>query len=212
MKYAAARRNMVDNHIRPNKVTDPLILSAMNELPREIFVPPTMAGVAYVDDAIKLGNGRFFMEPMVLARLLQAAQVMPDDVVLDIGCTSAYGSAILARMASTVVALESEPSLAAIANKTIIELGLDNVAVVEGPLDKGYGKQAPYDVIIINGAIPDIPTIITDQLAEGGRLLTIISDGPIGKGVLAKRNGNIISRNELFNASAPALPGFLLAN
>ncbi len=212
MKYAAARRNMVDNHIRPNKVTDPLILSAMSKLPREIFVPAEMAGVAYVDDSIMLGNKRFFIEPMVLAKLLQAAQVMPDDVVLDIGCATAYTSAILAEMASTVVALESDPSLAATANKIIIELGIDNVAVVEGPLNEGYGKQAPYDVIVINGAVPDIPAIITDQLAEGGRLVTVVSDGLVGRGVLATRNGDTVSRIELFDASVPTLPEFSLLN
>ncbi len=208
MEYAAARRNMVENQIRSNRVTDPLILSAMLDLPRQAFVPDHLKGIAYIDGAINLGDERFLMEPLLMARLLQAAQVMPDDVVLDIGCATGYASAILAGMASTVVALESDPALAARANEILMDLGMDNVAVVGGALEDGYSKQGPYDVIFINGAVLEIPSAITSQLAEGGRLVGLVSGRAIGKGRLVTRHGGDFSERDILEAATPSLPGF----
>jgi len=208
MDFASARQNMVENQIRPNRVTDPLVLSAMAELPREAFVPKTLQDIAYVDEGIALGGGRYLMEPMVLALLLQAAEVRPTDVVLDIGCGPGYAAAVLARMASTVVALESDPALAARATATLAELGIDTVAVVEGPLEKGYPKQAPYDVIYFGGAFSRIPPVITDQLAEAGRLVALAAGDGVGKGTVVARYAGVLSRREVFDAGTPCLPGF----
>lgn len=208
MDFTAARHNMVENQIRPNRVTDPLVLSAMAELPRETFVPKELQSIAYVDEDIAIGPGRYLMEPMVLALLLQAAEVRSTDVVLDIGCGTGYAAAVLAPMASTVVALESDAGLAARAAETLADLELDTVDVVAGRLDNGYPKQAPYDVIFFGGAVSRVPSVITDQLADGGRLVAVIAGDGLGKGTLLTRHGDAVSRREMFDAGTPFLPGF----
>ena len=208
MDYATARHNMVESQIKPNRVTDPLIVDALAKLPREKFVPKALQGISYIDEAIDIGEGRYLMETWVLARLLQAAEVQPDDVALVIGCGSGYEAAVLSSMASTVVALESVESLAKEANDRLASLSIDTVAVVEGGLARGYARQAPYDVIFINGAVPAIPERFGDQLAEGGRLVSIVGLGAFGKGTLMTRYGGVVTSRTFFDASTPGLPGF----
>ncbi len=142
--FAAARLNMVESQLRTNKVTDLRLLGAFETVPRELFVPEPLRGIAYIDEDVALGGGRFVMEPRVLARLLQAAQPGPEDVALDLGCGSGYATAILSRLVATVVALEDDAALATAVNRTLGELEIDNAVVVEGRLTEGYPKQAPY--------------------------------------------------------------------
>jgi protein-L-isoaspartate(D-aspartate) O-methyltransferase len=209
MDYATARLNMVESQVRPTRVTDPRIVEAMLQLPRESFLPKPLRGIAYVDEDIHIGDGRYLMEPMVLARLVQAARITANDVVLEIGTATGYGAALLARLASTVVALESDPALAKSASSTLGSLGVDNVAVVEGPLAVGYPKQAPYDVIILGGGIEHVPKAISDQLAEGGRLVAVVvPPGEQGRAILATRVAGVVSTRIIFDASSPILPGF----
>ena len=208
MDFAAARHNMVESQIRPNRVTDPYVLDAIADLPREAFVPKPLAGVAYVDEAISIGSGRYMMEPMVLARLLQVAEVQDDDIALLVGCGSGYEAAVLSYLASTVVALESDAELAGNASEIMSELGIDTVAVVDGELAQGFARQAPYNVIIFNGAIPEIPATISEQLSEGGRLVAIVGEGPMGKGTLVTRNNSVFSSRVVFDAGTPMLAGF----
>jgi protein-L-isoaspartate(D-aspartate) O-methyltransferase len=208
---AAARRNMIDSQLRTNKVTDPGVLDAMGSIPREVFVPPALAGVAYVDDDLPLGEGRYLMEPMVFARLLQHAEIRPTEVVLDIGCGTGYSSAVAAKLAATVIALESDSELARRAAQTLAQLQADNVVVVEGALHSGYARQAPYDVILIEGAVPEIPAKIAAQLAEGGRLCAVVSPpGQAGRAVLALKTGGVVSHRDIFDAATPILPDFAL--
>lgn len=210
--YAAARHNMVENQIRPNKVTDPRIIAAMAALPRELFVPEESRGIAYVDEDIAIGKERYLMEPMVLARLLQCADIEETDVVLDIGCGTGYSVAVLAQLANTVVALESDRELAAAATRLCEELGIDNAVLIEAELDAGYDAHAPYDVIVFDGAVQRIPEGIRGQLAEGGRLVAVIDDGAgLGKATLVVRRGGVLSRRVLFDAATPRLPGFSVA-
>ena len=207
--FAAARSNMVESQIRTNKVTDPHLLDAFEPTPRERFVPEPLRGIAYVDEDVALGGERFVMEPMVLARLLQAARPGPGDVALDLGCGSGYATAILSRLVATVVALEVDAALAAAANQTLDELEIDNALVVEGQLAEGYPKQAPYNVILLNGAVSEVPLAIADQLAEGGRLVTVVSVGAgLGRATLMRRDSGVISSRILCDASVPVLPGF----
>ena len=207
--FAAARSNMVESQIRTNKVTDPHLLDAFETTPRERFVPEPLRGIAYVDEDVALGGERFVMEPMVLARLLQAARPGPGDVALDLGCGSGYATAILSRLVATVVALEVDAALAAAANQTLDELEIDNALVVEGQLAEGYPKQAPYNVILLNGAVSEVPLAIADQLAEGGRLVTVVSVGAgLGRATLMRRDSGVISSRILCDASVPMLPGF----
>ncbi len=209
---AIARRNMVDGQLRPNKITDAALLAAIQDVPRERFVPASLRGVAYVDKDLPLGEGRHLMEPMVMARLLQAARVRPADVVLNIAPASGYDAAVLSALASTVVAIESGEALAEWADKTLAQLGIDNVAVIVGDVTAGYAAQAPYDVIFISGAVPDVPDGILDQLAEGGRLACVIRRGPgVGSATLFLRSGGVTGRTVLFDAATPVLPQFVPA-
>jgi protein-L-isoaspartate(D-aspartate) O-methyltransferase len=211
MDYAQARRHMVDSQILPNKVTDPRIIDAMENLPRESFVPEDRKGVAYVDEAIPVGNGRHLMEPMIVARLLQIAEPGEDDVALVVGSSTGYTAAVLAKMTSTVVVVESDAELVAEASSTLSELGIDNVAVMEGPLSEGYPKQAPYDLIIFDGAVAEVPQSIQAQLAEGGRLVAVVgglSQGMLGSVVVMSNFHGALSARAVFEAGTPPLPGF----
>ncbi len=207
--YATARVNMIEGQIRPNRVTDGRVLAAMAEVPRERFVPRKFQGTAYVDQGLAVAPGRYLMEPTVFARLLQAAAIGPDDVVLDVGCATGYSTAVLARLAATVVAVESDPALVKAAGDLLADLDADNAAVVKGTLEKGYARQAPYDAIVLGGAVDEVPPAIADQLAEGGRLVAVVTGGsPAGVGVLMLRARGALSRRILFDASVPPLPGF----
>jgi protein-L-isoaspartate(D-aspartate) O-methyltransferase len=207
--FAAARANMVDCQLRTNRVKDGRLIHAFETVPRELFVPEPRRAIAYVDEDLEIAPGRFLIEPMVLARLLQAADVAPDDLVLEIGGGSGYGTAILAQLGATVVSLESDKDLAAAAAEAQAQLGIDNVLMVAGPLAEGYDKQAPYNVIVINGAVSEIPEAITYQLAEAGRLVTVVrGDAEPGQAVLVERHGANVSRRVLFDAATPVLPEF----
>ena len=207
--FAAARLNMVESQIRTNKVTDPRIVGAFETVPREVFVGEAKRGIAYVDEDLEVAPGRFLMEPMVLARLLQAAAPKPGDMALDIGGATGYSTAVLAQLAETVVGLEGERALMDAANRTLKALDVDNAVVVEGTLTAGYQKQAPYDVIVFQGAVSAIPDNVKRQLADGGRLVAVVVDAAdIGRGTLVQRAGDGFSSRTLFDAATPMLPGF----
>ena len=208
MDFAAARENMVDCQILPNRVTDKRLIEALGAVPREAFVPTEYQGVAYVDEAIPLGGGRDLMQPLVTARLFQAAEPKVRDLALVIGCGTGYGAAVLSYLVGTVVAVESDGGLAKEANQVLSGLGIDTVAVMEGRLEEGYKKQAPYDVILFDGAVADVPDALSSQLAEGGRLVAVISDNGVGKAQLMTRHHDQLSSREVFDAGAPLLPGF----
>jgi protein-L-isoaspartate(D-aspartate) O-methyltransferase len=209
-EFEAARRNMVNSQVRTNQVTDPELVAALSQIQRERFVDQNLEGVAYLDEDLPLGNGRFVPEPMVVARMIQALAIGIGDVVLDVGGGTGYSSALMARLASTVILLESEAGLAARASRVLADLAIDNVIVVDGELSAGHAAAAPYDAILMAGTVPDIPTPLTAQLAEGGRLCAVISDGrQPGRAVLATRRGGIVVRRELFDANVPALPDFV---
>jgi len=209
MDYAAARKNMVDCQILPTQVTDPLVIDAMYSVPREAFVPKQLQSIAYVDEALSLGEGRYLAEPIILARLFQAAEISETDVVLDIGCGTGYAAAILAKIAGTVVGLESDKALAEAASAALSAQGADNAVVIEGDLTKGNAENGPYDVIFINGAVGEIPEAILQQLADGGRLITIVEgEEAVGRAQLVVRDGDSFSHRDLFDAGTPLLPGF----
>lgn len=209
MDFSVARQSMVNSQIRPNRVSDGNVIAAMAEMPREAFLPKALHGVAYVDEDLPLGKGRYLIEPLALARLLQAAAIQPTDVILIIGCGTGYSVAVASRLASAVVAIESDAKLAQAASETLSELELDTVAVTHGDPKAGYAKQAPFDVILFDGAVADIPEAIARQLAEGGRLVAVVRPGEgVGKAVLVTSGGGILSRRELFDANIPWLPGF----
>ncbi len=207
--FAAARQHMLDSQIRTNKVTDPGLLSALAEVPRERFLARHLQEIAYIDEDLAIGGGRYLMEPMVLARMIQALDLDSGDVVLDVGCATGYSSAVLARLATAVVALECDAVLAREATANFAEIGVDNVVVVEDELSRGHVEQAPYQAVFINGAVPEIPDGLIAQLAQGGRLCAVVDDGTgLGRVVRAVRRGATAAGRVLFDANVPPLPGF----
>ncbi len=207
--YRAARLNMVEGQLRTNKVTDAALLAAFLAVPRERFVPPALRGAAYVDEDLPLGGGRYLMEPRVLGRLLQLAAVAPNERVLEIGAATGYGTALLSRLAAQVVAVESEARFIAPLRTALAELGAANVVIVEGDLAAGHAERAPYDVIVIEGAVGQIPERLARCLGEGGRLVTVLKpDSGMGQGVLTTRIGGVLSHRPAFDAGTPLLPGF----
>lgn len=204
---------MVDCQIRTADVTDTRIIEAMLSVPREKFVPVGQQDIAYLgEDLCVSGAGgpapRHLIEPPCLAKLVQLAEIGQDDVVLDIGCATGYSSAVLAKLASSVVALEADETLAAAATSTLLEIDADNVAVVTGPLADGYPSQSPYDVIFLNGSVPEVPEALFGQLSDHGRLVAVVQDGPCGKGQLFTCCEGRISSRSVFDAWIAPLPGF----
>lgn len=206
--FAAARRHMVDGQVRPNEVTDLRVISAMQAVPRERFVPQTATALAYLDRDLTVGEGasRRLLKPMLLAKLINAADLEPTDRVLDVGCATGYAAAVLARIAGQVVALEQDASLAKAARAGLSSL--PNVSVVSGPLVGGWPQGAPYDVILLEGATEVEPQAFCQQLKDGGRLLCVLSSGPGATAMLYRRSGEEMGGRPIFSATAAVLPGF----
>jgi protein-L-isoaspartate(D-aspartate) O-methyltransferase len=206
--YAAARRNMVLSQIEPNRVNDRRILDAMGSVPREIFVPKSLAGVAYLDEDLPIARGRYLMEPMVLARLIHALAIQDGELVLDVGCGTGYSAAVMARLAGTVVAVESDAEMAEKAGANLTRIGADNVAVVDGDLRAGRADQGPFNAILIDGGVEEVPEAILAQLAPGGRLACVMRNGPTGQAVLYTEVGGVVGHRALFDSAVPVIPGF----
>ncbi len=206
--HAQRRTTMVDTQVRPSDVTKFPIIDAMLSVPREIFVPQARRDAAYVGEHIDVGQGRVILDPRTLAKLLDAVDMQPDELVLDIGPAYGYSAAIAARMAEAVVALEEDAEMAKEAESALAEAGVDNVAVIEGALAEGSAKHGPYDVILLQGAVEHMPETLIDQLKEGGRIAAIFNEGTLGVARIGYKIDNAISWRFAFNAGAPVLPGF----
>ncbi|QPC41696.1 protein-L-isoaspartate O-methyltransferase [Kaustia mangrovi] len=213
--FQTARTNMVESQIRPSGITDHRIIAAMSEVPREAFVPRARQQLAYMDEDLPLTEAvdgappRYLMEPMSFARLLQLAGIDQDELVLDVGCALGYSTAVISRLAQSVVALEADGDLADRAGELLVEHGVMNAAVVTGPLRDGHKAEGPYDVIVVNGAVPEIPAALFDQLKDNGRLVAVVEpENGVGKTTLFTRHGTAISSRQSYDANVPALPGF----
>ena len=206
--FAARRTMMVDNQIRPSDVTKFPIIDAMLSVPREVFVPADRQEAAYLGDNIDLGNGRIIFEPRTFAKILDALDVQPDDLVLAIGAGAGYSAAVLSRMAEAVIALEEDESLLGEAQTALTEVGADNVVLHEGALTAGAAELGPYDAIFIEGAVEHLPDAITDQLKDGGRIAALFLEGRLGVVRIGYRIDGQITWRFAFNAGAPVLPGF----
>jgi len=200
---------MLNSQLRPNGVVDADLLAAMAELPRERFLPERLSGIAYVDEDVPLGSGRVLMQPLVLARLIMGAAIGREDSVLDIGSGCGYSTALLARLARRATGLESAHALATEASRRLRELAINNAAIVEGPLAAGHAAAAPYDVILIEGSVAEVPRAIVDQLAEGGRLTTVLRAGQhVGHITLFEKLAGAVSSRSLEDAVTAPLAEF----
>jgi len=205
--FATRRTFMVDTQVRPSDVTKFPVIDAMLSVPREAFVPDEKREAAYVGENLDLGEGRVVLEARTLAKMLDALDIQNDDVVLDIGCGLGYSSAVIAKMADAVVAVE-EARFADEAQTLLSDQGYDNVAVVEGELREGATKSGPYDVIILQGAVETLPEAIEAQLDEGGRIAALWQEGSLGVVRIGYKLDGRVNWRFSFNAGAPVLPGF----
>ncbi len=206
--YAAAREVMVDCQVRPSDVTRFPIIAAMLVVPREDFVPDARRPVAYLGEHVPLAPGRVLLDPRVFAKMLDALNIGPRDLVLDVGCGLGYSTAVIARMAEAVIALEEDEALAADAEAQITGHGMDNAVIETAVLAAGMPQHGPFDAIILEGGIEALPESFTDQLKPGGRIAAIFMDGQRGQARLGVRTGPAIAWRRIFDAAAPVLPGF----
>jgi protein-L-isoaspartate(D-aspartate) O-methyltransferase len=208
------RLNMVESQVRPSDVTDRRIIRAMLELPREEFAPRAAHAIAYMDAALPVTAraagrpARHLLAPRVLAKLVQLAGIEPYHVVLDVGCATGYSTALLATLAKSVVGLEVDQVLSSQAARTLRQLGVNNAVVVEGALPAGSPGHGPFDAIVLNGAVPDAPQALLEQLKDGGRLVGVLATGEFGRAQVWRRTGKGFDAMPAFDAGAPPLPGF----
>lgn len=206
--FAARRTTMVDTQVRPSDVTKFPVIDAMLSIPREEFVPANRRSVAYSGENLDIGHGRVLLEARTLSKMVDALDIQPDELVLDLGCGYGYSAAVMSRMAEAVVAIEDSAELAQEAETRLNDNGFFNVAVLQADLTKGAPKQGPYDVILIEGAIEEVPAEILEQLRDGGRIAALFREGALGVARIGHQlNGHITWRYS-FNANAPMLPGF----
>ena len=210
--FTEARAKMVNNQVRTCDVTQHALISAMLTVPREEFVSEEQKPLAYIDEDISLSGigaeGRFLTEPAQFAKLAQLCSVNTDDVVLVLGAGCGYAAAVFSQLCSSVVALEENDKLCQHAEVRLSELGFDNVAVVQGPLEDGWANEAPYDVIFIDGAVGFVPESIINQLQSGGRLVSVQGTGNSAVARIYTNDDSIISNRDVMNCAIPALPGF----
>lgn len=207
-EFATRRVMMVDTQVRPSDVTKFPIIDAMLSVPRETYVPSDRREAAYMGENLPLIPGRVMLEPRTLAKLLDALDIQPDEMVLDLGCGLGYSAAVLARLAQTVVAVEADAAMASDAERLLSEQGVDNAILVAGPLETGAARHAPYDVITIQGGVEQVPEAILAQLKDGGRIGAIFMDGPLGVAKVGLKADGVVSWRPVFNAAAPVLDGF----
>ncbi|KWV54364.1 protein-L-isoaspartate O-methyltransferase [Bradyrhizobium macuxiense] len=209
--FSAARQYMVDGQVRPSDVTDERILDAMLTIPREAFVPADKQALAYLDldlDVAESGaTKRYLIQPALLAKMLQAADIKNSDRVLVVGCATGYAAAVVARFAAQVSATESDPALAAKATAVLTQLGIQNASVKSAAAADGDSDGAPYDVIVLNGATEIIPTGLYAQLKEGGRLVGVFGLTQPPRVNLVTHYHDDFGHRELFDGTAPVLPG-----
>jgi len=206
--FAARRRMMVDTQIRPSDVTKYPIIDAVLAVPRELFVPDAQRDVAYAGEDLDLGGGRVLLEPRTLAKMLDTLDIGADELVLDVGCGLGYSAAVMARLAQAVVAVEQDEAMAKEATDLLSEVGADNVIVHQGPLAEGAAEHGPYDVILVEGGVEDVPATLLAQLKDGGRIACLFVDGAVGELRIGYKSDGEMSWRFEFNAAAPVLPGF----
>ncbi len=206
--FATRRHTMVDTQIRPSDVTKFPIIDAMLNVERENFVPDWKREAAYVGDLVDLGDGRSLLEPRTLAKMLDALNITNEEIVLDIAPALGYSTAVAARMAQLVVGVEADEELASEAQNALMEADADNAIIHTGPLDGGAPEHGPYDVILIQGGVEQVPEAILNQLKDHGRIACLFMEGDLGTVRIGQKSAGRVTWRFAFNASAPVLPAF----
>lgn len=206
--YAVAREAMVDTQVRTSDVTRYSIIDAMLRVPRELFVPKARRDVAYAEAEIPLAPGRAMPTARTLAKMLDAAEIRRSDLVLELAPGTGYSTALIARMAAAVVAIEPDEGLAAQATEALQRLEAINAVITHGDPTAGDPPHGPYDVIFVNGAVERVPEALTDQLKDGGRLVAIFLERGVGQCRVVLRVGDTLATRYAFDATAPLVPGF----
>ncbi len=208
MDHVQARTAMVESQLRTNRIDDPTVLSAMSSIPRERFLPKALHGIAYADEDLPLADGQFLIEPLALARLLQAAAIKPDDVVLVVGCGTGYVAAVTAKIGATVISVLTDEGMVDRIQPVFDQLEADNVVTsIAADPTAGDPSQAPFDVIIIVGAVAAVPGTLIEQLGDDGRLVAVVGAGHAGKGMLATKVNGVVVDRVFSDARIPPLPG-----
>lgn len=210
MDFASARRHMVESQVRTNDVTDLRLQAAMEETPREAFLPAGLRALAYVEREFDIAPGRWLLTARDFSKLVAAAEPVETDIVLDVACASGYSTAILARLCEMVVAVEADEALAAGAGETLAALDIANAATIAGDPAKGAPGQGPFDLIVIaSGAVEVEPDALFAQLKDGGRLAMIRRENGVSRGVICRRSGEAVTARRVFDAACrAALPEF----
>lgn len=210
-EFQAARTAMVDRQVRPSDVTAYPIIEAMLWAPRERFVPKAKRAICYAGEHVEIAPGRMLLDPRVFAKMLDAARIGPDDLVLDLACGMGYSTAVLARLAGAVVGIDADADMVAHAVEVLAEIEVDNAVVQEGAPEAGDAAHGPYDVIFVNGGVETVPEALLAQLKDGGRLVAIHMQGEVGSCRVTVRAGETLTSRRAFDATAPVLPGFQAA-
>ncbi len=207
-------RSMILGQLYTNEIVDKRVLHAFERTQRELFVPETLRGAAYVDNNLDVGNGRSLLGPLTFGRLLTLAEINPGARILDIGCLTGYSTAMLAQMGGHVVAVDTDAGALGKAKELLKAYKDIDLQLVKSLAD-GYGMSAPYDVIVIEGAVDFIPDVLARQLSDDGCIVTIMRKNTpqglvqgTGKGMLIKRLDGILQYREHFDAAAEILSGF----
>ena len=207
--FASRRTVMVDTQVRPSDVTKYPIIEAMLSVPREDFVPTAKREAAYMGENLPLGGARVLLEPRTLAKMLDAVDISNDELVLDVGCGFGYSSAVIAHMAEAVVCVEDDESMAGEAQDALSGAGIDNVIIHRGPLNEGAPQHGPYDVLMIQGGVAQVPDALLAQLKDGGRAACIFMEGALGEVRIGYKMDGKVTWRMAFNAGAPVLAGFV---
>lgn len=208
MDFSIARQNMVDSQIRPNGITNPGLVAAMDEVARESFVPTASKALAYADECLDLGDGRYMLSPLVTGQLLQLANICPQDLVLDVGPGTGYSSALASHLAESVVGIEQDTQLCEAAGEKLMALNITNAAIICGKHVQGVASEAPFDVIILNGRVARFPQSLIDQLAEAGRMVAVLGERHNARLAVVTKTDGKISTRQTSHAFAPVLLGF----
>lgn len=206
--FASRRVTMVDTQVRPSDVTKYPIIAAMLDVRREVFVPDDQREAAYVGGNVELGGDRVVLEARTLAKLLDALDISPGELVLDLGCGYGYSTAVIAHLAEAVIGVEADEAMAAEAQRRLASEGVDNAVVIAGALERGAAKHGPYDAMVLQGGVEVIPEALLEQLRDGGRIAAIFMTGPLGRAMIGYKSDGSVSWRFAFNATAPVCQGF----